>query len=297
MRNYVPQLIFVAFLASCSGTPEMPLSYLPEHANWEEERVQLLYAPEGFLNLAGLYWMEPGEYTFGSDSASDLIFPEDFPAATGSFFVTRNRVLMTPASGAEITVNGESMTDPTIVYDEETNKILEMAWGEYRWHVIERAGNIGLRLRDLRHPALYRELDIPKFPVDYRWVVRASYVPYETPRTVSVDNVIGFNYQMKIAGQLRFELDGQDMTLEPIIEGDKYFIIYSDDTSGEETYGSGRYLYADIPEEGDEVILDFNKSKNPPCAFTDFATCLIPPPENRLALRIEAGEKDYHLPE
>ena len=100
---------------------------------------------------------------------------------------------------------------------------------------------------------------------------------------------------MNISGQLRFKIAGREYTLEPIDEGDKFFIIFSDETSAIETYGSGRYMYADRPVDGGRVELDFNKSCNPPCAFTDFATCLIPPPENRLDVRIDAGEYDYHM--
>ncbi|MEM9326981.1 MAG: DUF1684 domain-containing protein [Bacteroidota bacterium] len=273
----------------------MPVSYLPEHTNWEEARLQNLYADEGWLNLAGLYWMEPGEYTFGSDSSNDLVFPVDFPQEMGSFFVTTNRVLLTSES-TEITVDGSPLDGPTVVYDETNEANAEMVFGDYRWFVINRADNLGVRLRNLQHPALHHQLDIPKYPTDYRWVVEASYVPYDTPKSIAVENILGFRYQMQIPGQLQFEIEGKAFTLEPIQEGDEFFIIFSDETSAVETYGSGRYMYADMPQGTEGVTLDFNKCYNPPCAFTDYATCLIPPPENQLALAIRAGEKDFHMP-
>ena len=295
MRSYLVLIGLIAFISSCQKKKEMPISYLPDHANWEEERMSNLYAEDGFINLAGLYWVEVGEWSFGSDPSNDVVFPSDLPSHLGSLVVTHNRVLLTPGEDSAIQVDGEKLDRPTVVYDEESDEYTEMISGDYKWHFIERAGNLGIRVRNLKHPALENRAEIGKFPVSYDWVVEATYVPYEKPKKVVIDNVVGFTYEMDIPGQLQFELGDKEFTLEPIQEGDKFFLIFSDETSALETYGSGRYMYADMPKEAESVILDFNKCYNPPCAFTDFATCLIPPKENRLALRVEAGEKDFHM--
>ena len=278
------------------NSPEATQSDLKAEVDkWHKGRMERLYAETGFLNLAGLFWMEPGDHTFGSSQDNSLVFPSDFAPLSGKLFVTPNQVVFTPDPSFDVEIDGEPVASPTLIYDKEEDLVKTLVFRSFKWFVIERAGNIGIRLKDLEHPLLKSKMNIGRFDISPEWVVEADYVPYDAPREIRIENIIGHVYDMPIQGQLRFEKDGKKYTLEPIIEGDKFFVIFSDETSGESTYGAGRYMYIDRPAGEVPVVLDFNKSYNPPCAFTEFATCFIPPPENRLSLVIEAGEKDFHF--
>ena len=294
--NDVRSLFLLLVFMACT-TPQQPArpgkAALAQWENWKTQRVEELISPDGFLNLAGLFWLDEGENAFGSDSGNALIFPPDFPPTTGVFRVENGNVTM--KANTELLIDSMAVTE-AVVFDPSTGKSPVVAWKDFRWFVIERAGNLGIRLKNLAHPLLSHPLDIPYFPYHPDWVVEADYVPYPIARKLHIENVFGHQFEMEISGQLRFAAGGQSFTLEPIDEGEKFFIIFSDGTSAIETYGSGRYLYAKRPKNGEKVILDFNTAYNPPCAFTDFATCFIPPPENRLDVRVEAGEKDFHPP-
>ncbi|MCP4459677.1 MAG: DUF1684 domain-containing protein [Cytophagales bacterium] len=177
--------------------------------------------------------------------------------------------------------------------DSSTTKILE--FDAYRWYIIERGNDIGIRLKNLEHPMLKSVIDIKYFDYNHEFSVKADFIPYSESKILKIVNVIGHEFELNINGQLRFEIAGSTYTLEPLDAGDEFFIIFSDGTSAIETYGSGRYLYATKAATGEKVDLNFNLAYNPPCAFTDYATCLIPPRENQLDLRIAAGEYDYHM--
>ena len=260
---------------------------------WTKVRMQKLKAEEGFLNLAGLYWVEQGEYVIGSDTTAHLIFPDGFPSQFGTLFVAGNQVLFTPTvEGA--TIDEVPLEQTTMIYDEEEQLSKTIKFGSFRWYVIKRGDDLGIRLKDFDHPLLREEIAIKRFPVDPAWRFEAEFVPYESPKVMKLQNITGQEVSYDVPGRLVFEINGDSYGIDPIMEGEEYFLIFSDETSGVATYGSGRYMYAERLEGG-RLVVDFNKSYNPPCAFTDYATCLIPPPENRISLAIEAGEKDYHL--
>lgn len=281
-------------IVSCTTIEKPSEDFNVAHGKWESKRLNDLKAEDGFLNLAGLFWMSPGEHSFGASASNELVFPEAFPDFVGKFFVTGEQVVFTPVDD-EILIDSQIVDKPTLIFDLDSGMSSKLTFQNYKWFVIERAGNIGVRLKDLEHPALREEISIPKFPLSPDWVIEAEYVPYKSPKKLKMENVIGYSYEMEIPGQLQFEIEGRELTLEPMNSGDKFFIIFSDETSAVETYGAGRYLYASKPIGEEKVMLNFNRAYNPPCAFSDFATCLLPPSENQLAVRIEAGEKEYHL--
>lgn len=285
------QLLLPAILLCCQQAKDKSDESMQDWERWKNTRVENLKAPSGFLNLAGLYWLESGMNTFGSDSSNSIIFPGDMPSFLGELEWKNGQV--------EFRGNGQVLVDSmnlerTIVFADGT-KTPMMTWGSYVWYIIERAGDIGIRLKNLEHPNLTRPLEIDYFDYNPDFVLQADFVPYAVPKKLTIENVLGHLFEMEISGQLRFEVDGQAFSLEPIDEGDEWFIIFSDETSAIETYGSGRYMYAHQPQEGQKVKIDFNKSYNPPCAFTDFATCWLPPSDNYLSMRVEAGELDYHV--
>ncbi len=148
-------------------------------------------------------------------------------------------------------------------------------------------------LRDLEAPLVKEFKGIERFPVDTAWRIEAEFKPYESPKKIFVPNILGDVEDEIISGQLVFSIENKKFTLDPINSGNRFFIIFADETNGESTYGAGRFLYTDKPDSTGTVILDFNKAYNPPCAFTKYATCPLPPEENRLGIKITAGEKNY----
>ncbi|MFY0688437.1 MAG: DUF1684 domain-containing protein [Cyclobacteriaceae bacterium] len=286
--KYSPVAVIILLMIGFSCTQS---SELEAWEAWKKERLRSLKEPQGFVNLAGLFWLDSGVNKIGS--SGDILFPNDMPADLGELVWRGDEVIYRSVSD-DVTVDSTSVTDSVVVYSAGNPKM--MRWGSYVWYIIDRVGNIGVRLKNLNHPNLKKDIQLTYFDYNPELVVEATFMPYKQKKELRIDNVLGHEYQMEISGQLQFEIDGQPYTLEPIDEGEEFFIIFSDETSAIETYGSGRYMYADMPKgKGDKVLLDFNRCYNPPCAFTDFATCFIPPRENRLDLPIEAGELDYHM--
>ena len=166
--------------------------------------------------------------------------------------------------------------------------------GSLKWFIIKRGEDkYGVRVRDLRASLLENFKGIDTFPINEDWKIIAKYEPYNPPKIISIPSIIGTVDQDTARGSLVFEVNGEKYKLDPIKEGNEFFIIFADETSGKETYGAGRFLYADMPDSLGNVILDFNKAYNPPCSFTKYATCPLPPKQNYLHLSVTAGEKNY----
>jgi len=170
---------------------------------------------------------------------------------------------------------------------------VQMSNGYLHWFIINRGKEFGIRLKDYHHPLLTTFNHIDNYPIDKSWKVKATWEPYDTPKVVTVHNQVGMDLEEPVPGALHFELQGEPYTLEPIgsAEGESLFVMIYDKTSGHETYGSGRYIDVPMPDESGITWIDFNKAYNPPCAFTEFATCLFPHKANRLPFKITAGEK------
>ncbi len=285
--------LFICLLACSKPAPkEASPERLAKWENWKVDRMSELKSKEGFVNLAGLYWLEEGVHSFGSDSSNSIIFPADFPAKSGVFHVENGIVSM--ADVAEGILIDSTYQEENVVFDIGQEVMKEMTYGDYIWYIIDRVGNVGIRLKDLNHPMLSEEIDIHFYEYNPELVVEAVFKPYLPKKKLTIDNVLGHRFEMEIEGQLQFQFKGKNYTLEPLDDVD-FFVIFSDETSAIETYGSGRYLHVPLPGPNGKTTIDFNRAYNPPCAFTDFATCLIPPQENRLDFRVDGGELDYHL--
>src|SRR5690606_33881528 len=182
----------------------------------------------------------------------------------------------------------------TPMIDDHHEGTTVLAAGSLRFHVIERAGRAGIRVRDLDNPAWLEFTGLEYFPTNLEWRKVARFEPWPAPRTAKIINILGMTEEMTSPGELVFEHDGSTYRLTALAEpGDaEWFVMIADGTSGKTTYGAGRYLYVDPPVDG-RVVLDFNKAYNPPCAFTALATCPLPPPANRLGIAVTAGEKSY----
>ncbi len=262
---------------------------------WHEQRIERLQAEDGWLTLVGLYWLEEGEQSAGSAPGNDLDFPEGTPAKLGTFTRQGKTARFQPAPGVAVTRNGQPFTGGALQSDEQgAPDVLKL--GSVSFQLILRGDKLGVRVRDSHSPARKQLHGIPTYPVSSKWRIEARFEPAETPRTIQVPNVLGTVEAMKAPGTLVFTVDGKEHRLTPVEDGsDQLFIIFADETNRDATYGAGRFLSADMPKDG-RVVLDFNRAYNPPCAFTKFATCPLPPRGNRLPLRVEAGEKRHAAP-
>lgn len=261
---------------------------------WHEERIGRLTDENGYLNLAGLHWLSEGSSRFGAAADNDIVLPADKAEPyVGTLNVAEGRVLMTIEEGVLAHHGGQPVTKLWLSTDQdEQQEPSVITHRTLAWFAIEREGKIGLRVRDFEHPALTEFSGIQTFPIDPGWRTLATLRPHDEPRQMNIPTVIeGLDYAPVSPGILEFELEGRSYTVEPAASGDRLFIIFADSTTGRETYGAGRFLYTAAPDERGETIIDFNMAYNPPCAFNDFSTCPIAPPQNRLPIAINAGEK------
>ncbi len=288
-------LLLVA--AGCARRPPAAApAYVAEIEKWRSERLASLTSETGWLTLVGIHWLKPGANRFGSAAENDIVLSgEGIPATAGSLELRPDGsvVLHAPAS-AGITAHGIAATEMPLQTD-RSGKPDVLTIGGLRMHLIDRSGAIALRVRDPKNPRRTGFNGIDSFPIDPRLRVTATYERYANPREVSVASAQGPAQRMLVPGILRFRIGDRDAALEPFVakpDDDTFFIVFSDSTAGHETYGAGRFLDAYVPKDGTATtILDFNEAYSPPCAFTPYATCPLPPRQNVLPLRVAAGEK------
>jgi uncharacterized protein (DUF1684 family) len=247
----------------------------------------------GWLNLIGLEWLQEGGNTFGTDSASLVRLATDkFQGKLGEFILEQGRVYFVP-SVLGVVADSIEISQRTLIFDEGQKLSANLQYQTLRWTIIKRADAYGVRIRDLESSAVSGFQGIERYPVDLAWRIKAKFVAYEPPKDIMITNVLGQTTPNPSPGYLEFEKEGKKYKIEALDADDELYLIIADQTSGAETYGAGRYLYVKKPIGGDEVIIDFNKAYNPPCVFTPYATCPLPPKQNILELAIEAGEKTY----
>ena len=269
-------------------------AYVESVEAWQHQRLERLKNKNGWLSLAGLYWLEQGENSFGSDSSNKIVFPEKADAFGGTLILEDSIVTLSVAEGVRITANDSLVTWAVLKNDHE-EQTTQLQQGDLAWYIVKRGERYGIRLRDHKHPRI-DELDhIPSYPIQSSYVVEATLEPFETPLTMTVATPLdGYTETYEVPGILKFKLRGKNLELHPFTSGNGYFLVIADQTTTIETYGAGRFMYA-TPDSTGRIILDFNKAYNPPCAFSPFATCPMPPRENILDVAIEAGEKSVHL--
>lgn len=287
--------------AESHATPSTA-DYEQQVQQWRKGRVERLTAPSGWLSLIGLDWLKEGANRIGSADDNDLVLKAG-PAHLGTLTLAKDGALhLALAEGSDATVDGKPASEATLIDDMHATgdtPPTTVAFGTASFYVIDRDGRKALRIKDSAAATRKDFLGIDYFPIDPSWHVVADWVPFEPKQTLEIGSVIGTIDKVDVPGKAVFQRDGHSFELLPYQEepdGDLFFVI-ADRTSGKETYGAARFLYAKLPEHGlaqaGKVILDFNEAYNPPCAFTPFATCPLAPPENRLDLRITAGEKKY----
>ncbi len=297
MRCLSPTLALLLFiiLASCGDAPP-PINpaYVTEvEAAWAEREARLT-AADGWLTLTGLYWLEPGPNTVGSSPDAAVLLPEGVaPGHVGVLDLSEDGlVTLKPSPAGELTVNGDPAEERELASD-ATGAPDVLRAGHVLFYLIARGDRIGVRVKDPEAPARHNFEGLDHFPVDPAFRITATLDPYPKPKEVAIPTVIGEPSMMLAPGLLRFDIDGEAVSLEPYISAPddrNLFLVFRDATSGDTTYGAGRFLDAELVSGSNQVVLDFNLATNPPCAFTAFATCPLPTPENTLFVAIEAGE-------
>lgn len=288
--NHTLVPVLVTFTVTLLALVAQPPAYEKQLAEWKKARVVEAAGPEGWTTVVALHWLKPGRTRLGSGEGVEARLPPTAPALVGTIEVQGPAVTFQAAPGVDVRSKRARVTTTALAPDETT---LEL--GSYTFVVIARAGRLALRVRD-RHSAgrsAFKGIDY--FPVNARQHLSARFAPFASPKTVTVVNVVGDPVEFESPGQVIFALDGVEYRLDAVYETAEkkdLWIIFRDRTSGVTTYPAGRYLHAPLPVNG-TVDLDFNRAYNPPCAFTDFATCPIPPKQNWLKVAIEAGEKNY----
>ena len=280
-------VIFV--LPALSVQPPDP-AYLQSFEKWKGELVDDL--KQNWLVLAGLFWLKPGANTFGSANDNSIVLPSG-PAHAGVFQVQGDSVSVELQKDAQAKIDGKPATQATLQAD-VTGKANVIEMGSLRMHLIQRGKRLGIRVKDLNSEAARNYAGPIFFPLDMTYQVTGTFVPSDGKKTVDVPNVLGDVTPTPIAGEVKFKLNGQDLTLTAL-SGDpaKGLSFVIGDLSGKtETYPGGRFLDTDPVVDG-KVVLDFNRAYNPPCAVTPYATCPLPTAQNRLNMRVTAGEKKY----
>jgi len=275
--------------------PENKKEYIHSVKEWRKNRLKRLKSEKGWLNLRGLFWLKEGENTFGSDSTNDLIFPDKAPEYMGKFILKDSSVSFISNNKVPVKHKKEPVEKIRMKTDKKDQPTV-LEYKSLRWFVIERNGKYGIRLRDLDSPLLEKVDSVPSYPIKPEWRIKASFNEFQDEKYIEVPNVLGGSYKEKVPGVLSFMIENKKYKLWPAGSKNNLFLIFGDETNAETTYGGGRFLSVGSPDENNNVFIDFNKAYNPPCAFTPYATCPLPPRKNVLQVKIKAGEKAPDLP-
>src|SRR5947207_6464812 len=289
------RLLLVAGIIAVLGTRSWAQTdYAKEVEKWRSDHEANLKKETGWLTVAGLSWLKEGTNTVGAGEKFDVRLTDNFKQGKfGEIEFKDGKAILKVEKGVEAQIDGKSVSAPIDLVSDEQGKPSEIRTGSQTFYLIRREDRFGIRLKDSESKARRTFKGLHWFPIDESYKVTARFGAFPEPKEVRVPNVLGGEFKMKSPGMLKFTLKGKEYALQPVQEGDEtLFIIFRDASSQSETYKSGRFLYADKPVNG-EAVLDFNKAENPPCAFTPFATCPLPPPENSLDVEIKAGEKRY----
>jgi uncharacterized protein (DUF1684 family) len=280
---------FVALMTMASSA-NIPNDYRNEIAAWQQHRDKGLRSPDGWLTLVGLFWLQPGDNTIGSGEGNDFVLPAgSAPSAVARIRLDDGTVTLTNLSGDRLQVNHKPVAGP-VVLNYIGDNLDTVTVDRISFFVIQRGERLALRARDKQNPVLEHFTGMKYFPVNPEYRIEAKFIPDE--HKIPVPNILG-ETEMEISpGVVEFSLQGHTFHMRPIYEGKTLFFIFKDLTSKTETYPAGRMLNTPLPVDG-KVVLDFNRSYTPPCTFTPYATCPLPPKENVLGVRIEAGELRY----
>ena len=306
MKHKVAQLALIFLIASlvfsaCSKSSKPTAAFdqaahETEIQKWQSERLASLTKDDGWLTLVGLFWLNEGENKFGSEAKNAVVLPKDkAPGIAGSLWLEKGHVRLAARTGVEIAADNKSVTALDLKDDNDDTGPTILKLGSLLINVVKRGERIGVRVKDTESRTRREFKGLEYYPVDPKWRIEARFEPYQPAKTIPITNVLGMTDDETSPGAFAFEVDGKTYRIDPILEKGEtnLFVMIADETTGKETYGAGRYLYVSPPDATGKVVIDFNKTYSPPCAFTNFATCPLPPRQNHLPFRIDAGEKKY----
>jgi uncharacterized protein (DUF1684 family) len=288
----IPHLAAAAAPPAAAARPD-PAAYQKKIAAWRQERVADLKKEDSWLTLVGLYWLHTGANRFGSNPANHIILPGKAPAYAGSLILAGKTVKLTAQPGVALLADGKPAPSGMVLKSDVTGKPTVVQLGSLSFYVIQREEKLGVRIKDKQSPLLTSFKGLDNYPLSPDWRVVARFEPAKD-RKIAIANVLGQVADQKSPGSVVFERGGKTYRLDALEGGEhgELFLIFGDQTNGKETYGAGRFLETEAPQGG-KVVVDFNTAYNPPCAFTAFATCPLPPQQNKLAVKVEAGEKKF----
>ena len=274
----------------CLGKPPTIAqdNYLPDIQAWRAEREAALKADDGWLTVAGLFFLHEGDNSFGNGPLNDIVLPEG-PEHAGSFRLRGQEVQVSAAPGQTLSVDGEDVSHAQLYPREDR---VDLTIGSLTLFVHLSGERLAIRMRDQNSEIRRSFVGLRWYPIDESYRIRGRFVSHDEPMTVRIQNILGDVETHTSNGSVTLLVQGQELRLLPLAAGDQLWFIFRDLTSGLETYPAARFLYADAPRNG-WTVLDFNKAYNPPCAFNPYTTCPLPPLDNRLPVRIEAGELAY----
>ena len=293
-------------LAACNDSPKPATgdtvkpdaTFLAEENAWRKQRDDRLRKPDGWTSLIGLHWIELKAHYIGSDQTSGIRLAKG-PPKMGLLQQEGDRFFFTPEKGVALTLDGQPLTTRVELHDDmsETPSTIGFDDGKGLMTVIARGGRHALRVKHADAETRTGFTGLDYWPADESWKIEGKFVANPPGKTIPIVDIIGVASDEPSPGAVEFQRDGKTWRIDAIDEGDgQLFLVFADRTNGHGSYGAGRFLYAGKPDANGNVVIDFNQAYNPPCAFTPFATCPLPPPENRLDLAVTAGEKQYAGP-
>jgi uncharacterized protein len=272
-----------------AAAPSADPRYRASVDQWRQAYEADLKSDHGWLSVSGLFWLHEGVNTFGSGPHNDIVLPAPAPAKAGSFELRAGHTTVRVNPGVPALLNGQHIESAEMHPDSSADQLV---LGDLTLYVHSSGARFTVRLRD-KNSQLRKDFTGTRwFGVEEKYRVVARYVPYDKPKQIEIQNVMGDTIQETVLGYVLFNLGGKDLRLDAEVDGTDASFVFRDLTSGHETYAASRFLDAKIEPNG-RVILDFNEAYNPPCAYNPYTTCPLPPPQNRLDVRVEAGEKIY----
>jgi uncharacterized protein len=255
--------------------------------------VARLTGPDGWLSVIALAWLDEGDNSVGSGPENRVVLP-GAPRRVGTVSVDHGSAVATFDRDSGVTIDGRVVTTVDLA-DDSTGSPTKLRWGSLTFFLIRREDELAVRIKDSDSPARRSFVGIEYYPIDGRWRFAGRFEPSDPPVVSRVPTVLGMEEAYRVPGAVAFEREGTTHRLDAFLEEGEtdLFLVFGDLTNASETYAGGRFLYTRPPDEDGIVVVDFNRAYNPPCVFTPFATCPLPLPQNRLPIRVEAGEKLY----
>lgn len=308
-HSFAPRLLRMSALlltaVACARAPQPvagsavdSAAYAADTRDWRARRLDAIAGADGWSTVAGLHWLDGARYTIGSSGRDSIALTAGHaPRAVGVITRRDSTLFFTAAAAAEVRSDG-TVVDTVTLRSDKGGQPTVLRAGSVTLRVIERGGRLALRVKDSLSTLRTEFKGLEYYPLDTSWRVLAQLVPHAAPRTLRIMNVLGQVEEYRSPGMLHFSRNGVPYTLTAAQEpnDDKLFIIFRDATSRDSTYPAGRFMYAEVSEGNGSALLDFNRAYNPPCAFTPYATCPLPPAENVLTHAVRAGEVRYKGP-